>query len=131
MRATARRAGVAIGLALAALAATACSPPAPLAIGDIERPPGVDSYEGAKEPTVDLLLSQVIETLPDGTDLDYEVLYTTGTTTDVNRWYSGAASRAGTTAPPPSFSSSCSPPRADTRPAPPTCHPGSHRRRPR
>ena len=86
------------GLALAAAGlgvTVGCSSPPPVAIGDIELPPGVESYEGAEEVPIDFLLSQVIETLPDDTDLDYQVYYPGGATADVNQWLSGAVARAG------------------------------------
>jgi len=90
----ARIAGVALaagGLGLA----VGCSSPSPVGIDDVEMPPGVESYEGAQEVPIDFLLSQVIETLPDGTDLDYRIYYPGGATTDVNQWLSGAVARAG------------------------------------
>lgn len=83
-------------LAAAGLGLTVgCSSPPPVAIGDIELPPGVESYEGAEEVPIDFLLSQVIETLPDDTDLDYQIFYPAGATTDVNQWLTGAVARAG------------------------------------
>lgn len=86
-----RAALVAGGLGLTA----GCSSPAPVEIDDIELPPGVENYEGAEEVPIDFLLSQVIETLPEGADLDYRVYYPAGATTDVNQWLSGAVARAG------------------------------------
>ncbi len=91
-------AGHIAGLALTATGlglTVGCSSPPPLAIGDIELPPGVESYEGAEEVPIDLLLSQVIETLPDDTDLDYQIFYPAAATTDVNQWLTGAVARAG------------------------------------
>lgn len=77
------------------VAATACSSPAPIGIDDIELPPGLETYEGAEEPTIDLLLSQVIETLPDGADLDYAIYDPTSLAADLDQWFGGALARAG------------------------------------
>ncbi len=85
------------GMALAAAGmglSVGCSSPPPIEIGDIELPPGVESYEGAEEVPIDFLLSQVIETLPDDTELDYQVYYPAGAS-DVNQWLTGAVARAG------------------------------------
>ena len=86
------------GLALAAAGlglTVGCSSPPPIDIADIELPPGVERYEGPEESVVDLLLIQAIETLPDDTDLDYEILYAADATADPDQWLPGAVARAG------------------------------------
>ena len=84
-----------IGPALALMLAAACSSsPAPIDIGDIELPPGLETYAGPAEPTVSLVLNQVTESLPDGASFAYAV-YTPTAATDLDQWFSGSLSRAG------------------------------------
>ncbi|MEZ5407899.1 MAG: hypothetical protein R2761_07735 [Acidimicrobiales bacterium] len=83
------------GPALVLLVAAACSSsPAPIEIGDIELPPGLETYAGPAEPTVSLVLNQVTESLPDGASFNYAV-YTPTAATDLDQWFSGSLSRAG------------------------------------
>lgn len=82
-------------LAAGAVLLAACSSPAPITIDKVELPPGLESYEGAEEPTIDLLLSQVIETLPEEADLDYAIYDPTSLAADLDQWFAGSLSRSG------------------------------------